>query len=66
MPGTLVDTVGAGDAFSAVFLVGRARGWPLAQTLVRANEFAGAVCCIAGAVPSSLDFYRPFIEGWLA
>jgi fructokinase len=66
MPGTLVDTVGAGDAFSAVFLLGRARGWPLAQTLTRANEFAGAVCCIAGAVPSSLDFYRPFIERWLA
>ena len=66
MPGTLVDTVGAGDAFSAVFLVGRARGWALAQTLVRAHEFAGAVCCLAGAVPSSLDFYRPFIEGWLA
>jgi sugar/nucleoside kinase (ribokinase family) len=66
MPGALVDTVGAGDAFSAVFLVGRARGWPLAQTLVRANEFAGAACCIAGAVPSSLDFYRPFTERWLA
>jgi fructokinase len=66
MPGTLVDTVGAGDAFSAVFLLGRARGWPLAQTLTRANEFAGAVCRIAGAVPSSLDFYRPFIERWLA
>jgi fructokinase len=66
MPGALVDTVGAGDAFSAVFLVGRARGWPLEHTLVRANEFAGAVCCIAGAVPSSLDFYRPFIERWLA
>jgi fructokinase len=66
MPGPLVDTVGAGDAFSAVFLVGRARGWPLAQTLARANEFAGAVCCIAGAVPSGLEFYRPFIERWLA
>ena len=66
MPGALVDTVGAGDAFSAVFLVGRARGWTLAQTLVRANEFAGAVCCIAGAVPPDLDFHRPFIERWLA
>jgi fructokinase len=66
MPGPLVDTVGAGDAFSAVFLLGRARGWPLAQTLARANEFAGAVCCIAGAVPSSQAFYRPFIERWLA
>jgi fructokinase len=66
VPGALVDTVGAGDAFSAVFLVGRARGWPLAQTLARANEFAGAVCCVAGAVPADLDFYRPFIERWTA
>ena len=66
MLGALVDTVGAGDAFSAVFLLGRARGWPLAQTLVRANDFAGAACRIPGAVPSSLDFYRPFIERWLA
>jgi fructokinase len=66
MLGPLVDTVGAGDAFSAVFLAGRARGWTLAETLVRANEFAGAVCCVAGAVPSSMAFYRQLIERWLA
>jgi fructokinase len=66
VPGALVDTVGAGDAFSAVFLLGRARDWPLEQTLVRANEFSGAVCAIAGAVPSSPHFYHPFIQRWLA
>jgi fructokinase len=65
-PVRLADTVGAGDAFSAVFLLGRARGWPLADTLARANEFAGAVCGIVGAVPDDRAFYRPFIERWSA
>jgi fructokinase len=63
-PPQLADTVGAGDAFSAVFLLGRARGWPLDVTLARANEFAGAVCGIVGAVPADTAFYRPFIERW--
>jgi len=65
-PAALADTVGAGDAFSAVFLLGRARGWPLDVILARANEFAGAVCGIPGAVPDDLAFYRPFIERWSA
>jgi sugar/nucleoside kinase (ribokinase family) len=65
-PVRLADTVGAGDAFSAVFLLGRARGWPLDATLARANEFAGAVCGIVGAVPDDRAFYRPFIERWTA
>jgi len=65
-PPRLVDTVGAGDAFSAVFLLGRARGWPVDLLLARANEFAGAVCGIPGAVPDDLAFYRPFIERWSA
>jgi fructokinase len=63
-PVRLADTVGAGDAFSAVFLLGRARGWPLDVLLTRSNEFAGAVCGIVGAVPDDHAFYRPFIERW--
>ena len=63
-PVKLVDTVGAGDAFSAVFLLGRSRGWPLATTLARANEFAGAVCTITGAVPADLAFYTPYLACW--
>lgn len=62
----VVDTVGAGDAFSAVFLLGRALGWPLALTLTRANLFAGAICGVRGAVPADPDFYRPWIAAWLA
>ena len=65
-PKRIIDTVGAGDAFSAVFLLGRARGWPLAQTLARANQFAGAVCGISGAVPADLAFYEPWLARWLA
>lgn len=63
-PARLVDTVGAGDAFSAVYLVGRARGWPLDTTLERASAFAGAVCGLAGAVPSDLSFYTDWISRW--
>lgn len=62
----LVDTVGAGDAFSAVFLLGRALDWPLALTLSRANLFAGAICGVRGAVPADPGFYRPWIAAWLA
>jgi fructokinase len=63
-PPFVIDTVGAGDAFSAIFLLGRARGWPLALTLDRANEFAGAVCAIPGAVPRDLGFYDKWMTRW--
>jgi len=63
-PAGFVDSVGAGDAFSAVFLAGRARGWDMPVILARANAFAGAVCGIAGAVPQDLGFYDPWRKAW--
>jgi len=63
-PVRIVDTVGAGDAFSSVFLFGQQQGWPLAVTLARANAFAGAICGISGAVPGDLAFYAPWIACW--
>jgi fructokinase len=60
----VVDTVGAGDAFSSVMILGRLHGWPLAATLERANAFAAAICGIQGAVPDDLDFYDPWIDEW--
>ena len=65
-PARIVDTVGAGDAFSAVFLHGQAQGWPLALTMARANAFAGAICGISGAVPADAAFYQPWIASWQA
>ena len=66
IPPFVIDTVGAGDAFAAMFLLGRIRGWELAQTLERANEFAGAVCAISGAVPRDLGFYDKWVARWRA
>jgi fructokinase len=61
----LVDTVGAGDGFSAIFLLGNALGWPLGSTLARANSFAAGICRIAGAVPTDNTFYDGWIDSWL-
>lgn len=60
----VVDSVGAGDAFTAVFLLGLDLGWPPALTLERADCFAAAVCGLRGAVPDSPDFYDTFIARW--
>lgn len=59
-----VDSVGAGDGFAAVYLLGQLRDWPIDLTLVRANKFAAALCGIRGAIPDSEDFYLPFIAEW--
>lgn len=64
VPPFVIDTVGAGDAFSAIFLLGRIRGWPLATSLARANEFAGAICAIPGAIPSDMGFYDKWMARW--
>ena len=63
-PPFVIDTVGAGDAFSAIFLLGKMRGWPLDLALARANEFAGAICAIPGAVPRDLGFYDGWMRKW--
>ena len=54
---TVADTVGAGDAFSAMFLASLVHGWPLKESLARASALAAAICGIHGAVPPSRDFY---------
>lgn len=60
----VVDSVGAGDGFAAVFLLGLTQAWPVEQTLERAHRFAGEICRLRGAVPDSPDFYQPFINEW--
>lgn len=64
-PGIRVtDTVGAGDAFTAIVVLGEWLGWPLSVTLGRASHFAARVCTFRGAVSSDMAFYQPWIERW--
>lgn len=60
----LVDTVGAGDAFSAVVLLGLKLGWPLEETMGRAQLFASAMTEQKGATVNDLNFYKPFMTAW--
>lgn len=57
---TVKDTVGAGDAFSAVILAGLLQHAPLAYTMRHAQDFAEKVCTLRGAVCSERNFYRGF------
>ena len=45
------DTVGAGDAFTAVFISGILLGISLRETHQKATEFAAYVCTQKGATP---------------
>lgn len=60
----IVDTVGAGDGFSAVCMLGILEGWPTGLMLDRANIFATALCRVRGAAPQQHDFYMAYKEGW--
>ena len=57
----LVDTVGAGDAFSAVYIHGLRHGWPIEMTLQHAQNFASRVIGLRGATTTESEFYRQFL-----
>ena len=60
----VADTVGAGDAFASVLLVGLLRSWSLADTLHRAQAFASQVVTLRGATTTDRAFYRRVVAGW--
>ena len=60
----VVDTVGAGDAFSAVWLAGVLGGWPPEVTLARALEFAAALCTVRGATTPDRRIHDRHLEAW--
>ena len=58
------DTVGAGDAMASVMVLGILRGWPLAQSLERAQDFASAMVGQRGATVQDMNFYTTFLDRW--
>ena len=54
----MVDTVGAGDAFASVCLLGIQQELRPQEILQRASAFAGKVCTIHGATSSERSFYE--------
>jgi fructokinase len=60
----VVDTVGAGDAFAAVMLLGLLHNWPMPLVLERAQQFAGALVGRRGATVTDRAFYGEFSREW--
>jgi fructokinase len=54
----VVNTVGAGDAYTAALAIGMLRGLPVAQTNAWANRVAAFVCTQPGAAPNLPDSLR--------
>ncbi|MGB3117733.1 MAG: carbohydrate kinase [Verrucomicrobiales bacterium] len=55
IPTIVVDTVGAGDSFTAAFVLGLLRGESPQDNLRKSCETASAVCSQPGAVPILVD-----------
>ncbi len=60
----VVDTVGAGDAFTSVLILGILLQWPLEQTMQRAQDFASLMVTQQGATVFNHDLYRAMITDW--
>lgn len=60
----VVDTVGAGDAFSAVSILGIVNKWPKHIILERAIEFAAKMCQTKGATLNNKKYYQFILKKW--
>lgn len=59
-----IDTVGAGDAFSSVVILGKHLSWAKDLTMERAQDFASGVVGLQGATTSDPSFYQAFKDQW--
>lgn len=62
--GKLQDTVGAGDAFSAVCMLGIVHAWMPDLMLARATEFAARICEQRGATSQNHRLYAEYKQQW--
>jgi len=60
----LVDTVGAGDAFTAALIIGLIEGWSPQLLLRRAAAFAADIVAIRGATCDDRGLYRQHLQCW--
>jgi fructokinase len=58
----VVDTVGAGDAYSVILCLGYLNKMPIDRINFLANKFAASICGIKGAIPHSDEMYDHFME----
>ena len=58
----VVDTVGAGDAYSAILCLGYLNKMPIDRINFLANKFAASIWGIKGAIPNSDEIYENFKE----
>ena len=56
----VADTVGAGDAYAAMAAAGRLAGLPDRETMAMAQEFAGKICTVPGAIPEDDTLYLDY------
>lgn len=60
----VMDSVGAGDAFSAVMIAGLIQHWTPEILLKRAVAFAAAICQIRGATTFDKTLYQTTLAQW--
>ena len=60
----IVDTVGAGDAFTSVIVLGLLQDWPLQVTMRRAQDFASRICGQRGATSQDSKMYQSLVTAW--
>jgi fructokinase len=65
-PVNIVDTVGAGDSFSAVCILGILQNWAPELILERAVGFAAEICQIRGATSNNHALYEQYQQHWRA
>ncbi|WP_321325699.1 PfkB family carbohydrate kinase [Thiomicrorhabdus sp.] len=56
-----IDAVGAGDAFTAVYMHGLIKNWSTQQTLATAQSLASKIIGIRGATPEHKSFYQSLL-----
>jgi fructokinase len=60
----VIDTTGAGDAFSAMLSIGYLYGFEIPYINKLANDFAYDICQFEGALPKNDGFTKPTENSW--